>query len=116
MKISWEETEKLVKALAKKIDKDKIENIYGVPRGGLVVAVILSHLLKKPLVQQIERTFKKTLFVDDLTDTGLTLGHIEKVLGRQIISATLFHNRKSTYEPTYYVKTKPSEWIEFVWE
>ena len=51
--------------------------IYGLPRGGLPIAVSLSHKLKLPLLMNYADrklvTDKKILVVDDIADTGNTL-------------------------------------------
>ena len=47
-----------------------IDSVMGLPRGGLIPAVMISHELGIPLV--INPT-KNTLVVDDINDTGHTL-------------------------------------------
>ena len=54
------------------ISSGKIRSVAGVPRGGLILAVLLSHQLGIPLVY-VEEATPSTLLVDDLADTGETL-------------------------------------------
>ena len=56
--ISWEEFEKMSRDLAKEIQQspDKFEGIYGIPRGGMPLAVYLSHYLGLPLIESVENT------------------------------------------------------------
>jgi hypoxanthine phosphoribosyltransferase len=67
--LSWDIIETLVDVLAMNIKKSEIDSIMGLPRGGLIPAVMLSHKLNLPLV--FEPT-EKTLIVDDICDSGET--------------------------------------------
>jgi len=51
--ITWEEVEELVDLLAKQIAQSgyQIEYIFGLQRGGLIPAVLLSHKLGIPMTQ-----------------------------------------------------------------
>ena len=69
--ISWATIDELVTVIAKKIhtDSPNIDSIYGIPRGGLIPAVLLSHKLGLPLVQKPK---SNSLVVDDISDSGNT--------------------------------------------
>lgn len=54
-----------------KASNKKYNEIYAIPRGGLILGVYLSHHLNIPLVTNI--ISKNTLIVDDICDTGATL-------------------------------------------
>jgi hypoxanthine phosphoribosyltransferase len=90
-----------------------IENIYGVPRGGLVVAVYISHLLDDlPIVLRATDTDRgKTLIVDDIADTGKTL---RKFTGYKI--ATIYYHKQSIIKPDIWIYQKVRQWIVFPWE
>ncbi len=88
-----------------------IHNVYGVPRGGLAIALWMSHLLEKPLLMKRNQIGPHTLVCDDIADKGLTLGEI-----RPRISLTIFYNPRSTYTPTFWLHEKRYEWIQFPWE
>ena len=46
--------------------------VYGIPRGGLIVAVLVSHKLGIPLITSLRDMYgKKFLVVDDIVDTAL---------------------------------------------
>jgi len=100
-----------MRTIADKIDKKKIRNIYGIPRGGLVPAVYLSHLLGLPIV--IEPTGKETLVVDDICDTGKTLGAYQHF---GYTTATLYYHKQSPVEPNIWIYEKKDQWIQFPWE
>ena len=85
--ISWERFDKgcddIASRIKSKIDGGwwRISNIYGVPRGGLVVAVKLSHLLNLPIITDKDKIIpSKTIIVDDIVDTAGTLTETVKAL------------------------------------
>lgn len=110
--ITWSEFGALIRDLAKKIKKTrmKFSGVYGVPRGGLPIAVYLSHYLNLPLQLYPD---KRSLVVDDISDTGKTLGsHKDKFI------ATLFTTDWTKTKPHCWVvkKDKKSDWLVFPWE
>ena len=110
--VSWWDINDLVRDLAGKIPfaVPLADSIYGIPRGGLIPAVMLSHLTGLPLVQTIG---ENTLVVDDMTDSGVTMS---KMPGQW--TATLFHKpHTSTFTPNVYSKLhEGDEWLVFPWE
>ena len=75
--LSWNDVEWLITTLSTKIQtrdqfNQKIETIYGCPRGGLIPAVMLSHRLNLPLIVDENQINKNTLIVDDICDSGKT--------------------------------------------
>src|SRR3989338_4319716 len=70
---SWDDFEKDVPKLIRKIKKlrKRFDGIYGIPRGGLSIAVKLSHELNLPIL--VGGVTAKTLLVDDVADSGSTL-------------------------------------------
>ena len=79
-KITWDEVESDLSLLERKIEPmlPIIKNIYGVPRGGLLLAVMLSHRLNIPIVQERDRIGRNTLIVDDICDSGKTMLKVTK--------------------------------------
>jgi len=115
--MSWKNFDDYCNMLAEQIRKSKIKikNIYGVPRGGLVVAVRLSHLLNKPMITNWEDRVTETLIVDDCVDSGATLASPACMRCWNI--AVLFWNPNASFEPKFYVSPKsPEIWIVFPWE
>ena len=95
---------------------DTIKNIYGIPRGGLIPAVYLSHALDLDLITDKNRISNKTLVVDDISDTGETL---EKLLKdrKYFAVATLWICEDTKFTPTFTCRSKTSdEWIIYPWE
>ena len=110
--VSWWDMADLIKDLAEKIpfEVPLADSIYGIPRGGMIPAVWLSHETGLPLVQTIG---KNTLIVDDMTDSGVTM---DKMPGQW--TAVLFHKpHTSCFTPNVYSKLhEGDEWLVFPWE
>ncbi len=107
--MSWEKFESGCKILADKIRsaKKQYRGIYGIPRGGLCVAVRLSHLLKLPLK---DSKGDSILIVDDNADTGKALARF-----KGYDTATLYLKPWSKIKPTYH-SFETEKWIVFPWE
>lgn len=73
--VSWKIINEQVNEIAKKIDKKgwDIKQIFGVPRGGLVAAVMLSHKLKAAMIFDDTLIDNTTLIVDDAIEEGKTI-------------------------------------------
>ena len=116
--MSWEEFDKAVDVLVVQIKKERYppKAIYGVPRGGLVLAVCLSHRLNIPLVTE---PIEGALLVDDVAETGKTLERIyfddRDFMFHGI--AVLYQCNDSKFLVGHFAKRKSSdEWIVFPWE
>ena len=76
---SWKQFDADCKKLAEDIkplvERGYIDALYGLPRGGLLVAVRLSHLLNLRVVLMEGEANKRTIVVDDILDTGKTMEH-----------------------------------------
>ena len=75
---TWGEFDKSVDHIANQCKNLKLSGIYGVPRGGLCLAVALSHKLN---VKLIEKPLKSSLIVDDVYETGMTLSSFKNIEG-----------------------------------
>ena len=118
VKISWREIHKGVVVLEKKIKQSKwpIKNIYGIPRGGLVLAVMLSHRLDIPLVVDLRSVNKNTLVVDEIADSGKTL---LKLMSKKKVGliASLYTRKTSLFIPQCTAfKLVGKEYLVFPWE
>ena len=93
--ITWDTIDNLITIIAREIisESPNIYNIYGIPRGGLIPAVLLSHKLGIPVTQEVKNY---SLIVDDISDSGNTL---KKVIDKcnnpiynykEVYTATLF--------------------------
>ena len=107
---TWSEFDKSVEHIANKCKFLKFSGIYGVPRGGLCLAVALSHKLK---IKLISEPTKHSLIVDDVYETGITLNTFKDVEGAMFF--VLFSKIKPTWWNTVHI-SKKREWIVFPWE
>ena len=111
---SWDEfridVSKIVDFASWQLKNAYLDGIYGVPRGGLILAVCLSHRLKLPL---LATPTKYTLIVDDIADSGTTLLCYKKTRNCII---TLFKHPQSKVNPDIWIRAKKDRWIDFPWE
>ena len=107
---TWNDFDKSVEQIANKCQFIEFTGIYGVPRGGLCLAVALSHKLKINLISEPK---KNSLIVDDVYETGITLKSFKDIEGAMFF--VLFSKIKPTWWNTVFVSRK-SDWIVFPWE
>ena len=107
---TWEEFDKSVEHIANKCKFLELSGIYGIPRGGLCLAVALSHKLK---IKLISEPTKNSLIVDDVYETGTTLKTFRNIEGASFF--VIVSKNKPTWWNTVHV-TKKSQWIVFPWE
>ena len=107
---TWEEFDKSVEDIANKCKFFEFSGIYGIPRGGLCLAVALSHKLK---INLISDPIKNSLIVDDVYETGITLNTFKNIKGAKFF--VLFSKEKPTWWDSVFISEK-SDWIVFPWE
>ena len=107
---SWVEFDKSVDYIANQYKFCKLSGVYGVPRGGLCLAVALSHKLN---IQLIEKPLKNSLIVDDVYETGITLSKFKNIEGANFF--VLFSKKKPIWWNSVTLSYK-KEWIVFPWE
>ncbi len=107
---TWSEFDKSVEHIANKCRFLDFSGIYGVPRGGLCLAVALSHKLK---IDLISKPKKNSLIVDDVFETGLTLTALKDIEGAMFF--VLFSKIKPTWWNTVFI-SQENQWIVFPWE
>lgn len=117
--VSWLEVETIIWELAdliKESKKKKFDYVYGIPRGGLVPAVMLSHALQVPLVIDTVKATLATsiIFIDDVNDTGKTFTSQGSVVVRDI-NVALFEKPWSTFKIDFHGR-KTDKWVVFPWE
>jgi hypoxanthine phosphoribosyltransferase len=107
---TWNEFDKGVEHIANKCKFLKFSGIYGIPRGGLCLAVALSHKLK---INLISEPIKNSLIVDDIYETGITLKAFKHIEGAMFF--VLFSKVSPTWWNSVQISEK-NEWIVFPWE
>ncbi len=108
--ITWSEFDKGVEYITSKCRHLNFSGIYGVPRGGLCLAVALSHKLNINLISQ---PMKNSLIVDDVYETGQTLSPFKNIQGAMFF--VLFSKKEPTWWNTVNL-SQDKEWIVFPWE
>ena len=108
--LSWHDFDRAVETIAASCRDAAISGVHGIPRGGLVLAVALSHRLELPLLDHPQPA---CLVVDDVYETGRTLEpHRDLERARHVVWV-------SKAEPLWWqavVVTDSAEWIVFPWE
>ena len=107
---SWKEFDKSVEYIANQCRLREFSGIYGIPRGGLCLAVALSHKLK---IKLISEPIKNSLIVDDIYETGITLNPFKGIEGAMFF--VLFSKIKPTWWNTVNMAAN-HEWVVFPWE
>lgn len=104
MKITLEEFEKRCKKIASYIEKNKILFVYGIPRGGLIPAVRISHMLDIPLMTRLDESVpvQMVAIIDEILDSGDT----RKRFSRYPYFFTLVNKKEENI----------NEWVTFFWE
>ena len=123
-KVSWLRFAKALNELITKIKAEKTAvfvGVIGIPRGGLVIAVCLSHKLGIPLANAAElEVGKNYLLADDVSDSGKQLRQwkdaIEKVVGEgKVMTATLHWKAHTELKPDF-AADEVNKWIHYPWE
>tara|TARA_B100000579_G_C22376156_1_gene640577 strand:+ start:173 stop:556 length:384 start_codon:yes stop_codon:yes gene_type:complete len=109
-KLSWLEFEECVYSISKQCINKNLEGVYGFPRGGLCLAVALSHQLGLPLINEPKNN---SLIVDDIYDTGHTLEKTRHLEGAET-HVWISKAQPSWWKAYKYIEGK--EWIIFPWE
>lgn len=114
--VDWEQVETFLDEISVISDLYNLNftGVYGLPRGGLVLAVMISHRLNIPLLLA---PCKNCLIVDDIADTGVSLEHYDIDKNeKQYYITTMYYHRQSKIVPDFYVYEKTDNWIKFPWE
>lgn len=113
--VSWNVIDEAVTDIAfniKNTNKD-FKGVYGIPRGGLILAVMLSHKLDLPLIMSKDELDENSIIIDDIADTGKTL--LDFVEYESYV-VTIHEHEQSLIKPDYSVLDKGDKWIVYPWE
>ena len=112
---TWGEFEKDVRAIAAWAENVNVTEVYGVPRGGLVPAVVLSHELRVPIVVNESDITESTLVVDDIIDTGESVATLVSNLNVRPKVAAIYAGQCRAFTPDFSIREK-DDWVVFPWE
>ena len=115
--VSWEDIDKYLNAVVEDIIKRglKPSGVYGIPRGGLIFATMLSYKMDIPLLLNAA---KDCIIIDDIADSGRTLLHFTKndTQFNKYYITTMFYHERSLVKPDYYMFEKNDSWIVYPYE
>jgi len=124
MLLSWDDVVNVTDKIAEQINNldKKPLYLYGIPRGGLIPATLLSHKTGIKYQQILSvysnsslKDFSDVLIVDDICDSGKTLESILKTYPK-CQTASLYYKEKASIKPNIYGELVGDEWIVFPWE
>ena len=114
--VTWDEIKQWVDKIVELSTDYNFSGVYGIPRGGLVMATMLSYKLDIPL---LTAPHNNCLIVDDIADSGRSLIHYtdNDTQFNKYTIATYYYHSRSMVVPTWYSKIKEDNtWIVFPWE
>ena len=122
--ISWNVVDECVTDIAEHLIRTEIkfDGVYGIPRGGTVLAVMLSHKLDIPFIMDVKEgpyhaVRDDYIIIDDIVDTGETLKkYKEQPECRNSYFVTIHEHEQSSVKPDYSVLYKEDKWIVYPWE
>lgn len=119
--LTWEWVESQIERMSTWINhQEPIQYVTGLPRGGLIPAILISH---KYGIKYIDlekaktlpaKTRRRTLLVDDISDTGISLRELHDY---EFLTAALAFRTTSKYVPDHYCEViSDARWLVFPWE
>ena len=120
--VEWEDLERDIDKIVSQVKE--VDYVVGIPRGGLIIAVMISHRLgiKHMTVDHLEKLEefnldidkKRILIVDDISDSGQTLKRYKK---EGYTTATLDVRNSTVTLPDFYSNwIENADWIVYPWE
>lgn len=109
IRIGWDEVESYVSKVAQYCVPRHFSGVYGIPRGGLVLATMVSYKTGLPMLMS---PVGRCLIIDDIADSGKTLLHYKE---KGYAITTMCYKETSMVEPDMYHR-KTEEWVVFPWE
>ncbi len=109
-RLAWTEFDAAVEAIAAIARAECYGGVFGFPRGGLCLAVALSHRLGLPLISEPRAG---SLIVDDVYESGRTLNQVRNLPESKAIVWV------SKAEPTWFEAievVQSPDWLIFPWE
>jgi GTP cyclohydrolase I len=106
MTLTWSDIQTECARLVARCEGETFSGVYGVPQGGVPVALIVAQMLKLPVLDSPDAD---CLVVDDLVDSGKTLSQYKQT------SDALY---RKPHSPAHLAPnaTEVDEWLIFPWE
>ena len=118
--LSWKWVDDQLNNIGDRLEGIELEFVSGIPRGGLIPAVMMSHAFGIKYISYSSAKLlpadlrAKTLVIDDIADTGHTLKEASKL---DFITSTLAMRAGSKTSPRLYGELITDDrWLVFPWE
>ena len=118
--LSWKWVDEQINTIGDKLEGYELEFVAGIPRGGLIPAVMMSHAFgikyisyssAKLLPKELR---DKTLVIDDISDTGVTMKEAEDL---DFLTAALSLRSGTKTVPMFVgQQINNDDWLVFPWE
>ena len=108
--LTWAQFDAAVASLTLRLRSSSFSGVYGVPRGGLCLAVALSHSLQ---ITQLMNPQPGCLIVDDVYETGQTLHPLYATWPDAVFAVWI-----SKSPPEWWIAAEvftSQEWVVFPW-
>ena len=109
--LSWADFDACVQVLTERFGDRSLNGVFGIPRGGLCLAVGLSHSLGLPLLTAPDN---HCLIVDDVYETGRTLQGLRLQWPQATYAVWVSKSQPQWWDAAEV--TLSSEWLLFPWE
>lgn len=125
--VQWREVKEYLYNLVDRLKKDEYfhldecPGIFTFPRGGLMLATLLSYEIDKPILMNPQ---PGCIIIDDIIDTGITMKkYSDLVNDKNYFITTMFMKDNQLEEEAeyqcfadYFEFVKKDEWIVYPWE
>ena len=108
--LSWQQFDDAVARLAERFAHEPVHGVYGIPRGGLCLAVALSHAMGQPFLLAPQ---PGCLVVDEVVETGQTLEGVRQQCPDAVFAVWVSKQPPKWWEAVEV--TASDEWIVFPW-
>lgn len=117
IKVTWQDIEDYINYVYANYKDEKITGVYGIPRGGIILAVLISHKFNIPMLMA---PIEDCIIVDDICDSGESLVHYQNNSSgdkkHKYHITTMFYKKNDLVEPELWYKEKENNWIVYPWE
>ena len=114
--LTWDDVNALLDKLHQSTD-GKIRCVTGIPRGGLIVAILYSHRFNVPFMEFKSNHYPDMLILDDIADSGATFTDLHDDFPVPKKGA-LHYKSSSSFKPDFFAEEISDDfgWIVYPWE
>ncbi len=116
--ISYDDITKYIEDVVKYFESINVKpnGVYGIPRGGLFFAILLSYRMDIPLLLA---PCDGCVVIDDIADTGRTLAHYtenETQFNKYYLTTMFYNSKECSVKVDFYEREKAGDWVVFPYE